>query len=153
MVGLTMRGRIALLAAAALCWATPTLAQPAALNKFAQDVVTRMRTGRDMLADSALPALFSARLATAIRKDRKPGEVGVLDYDPFCQCQDNEGLKVRVLGVSAKGASGQISLEDRFGSRVIKVDLRMVQERGQWRIADISTAGAPSLIRLLESGQ
>src|SRR6478672_4968949 len=49
---------------------------------------------------------FSPRLKAAIDEDARlsNGEVGYVDGDPICQCQDADGLRARVLRVHMKGA-------------------------------------------------
>src|SRR5690349_11349735 len=46
---------------------------------------------------------FSDNLAKEIRLDSAGGEVGYLDGDPLCDCQDVSGLKPRVESVQTHG--------------------------------------------------
>ena len=98
--------------------------------------------------------LFAPPLVAAIREDARlsRGEVGWLDGDPLCQCQDHEGLEPLVREVrrpTAKTASADILL--RFpGYDDRNVRLSLVRTRSGWRIADVATADAPSLLRDLQ---
>ena len=49
---------------------------------------------------------FSPRLAAAIAEDARlaKGEVGYLDGDPICQCQDPDGLQAFLKGMGRGGA-------------------------------------------------
>lgn len=97
--------------------------------------------------------LFAPPLVAAIREDARlsSGEVGWLDGDPLCQCQDHEGLEPVVGEVrqSAKAATADILL--RFpGYDDRQVTLRLVRTARGWRIADVATADDPSLLRDLQ---
>jgi len=99
--------------------------------------------------------VFAPRLLAAIREDERlaKGEVGYLDGDPVCQCQDAAGLRARITGVTPEGAakatvSVSISLH---GYKPRPVRLSLVRTGAGWRIADISSAGEPSLLRGIEA--
>jgi hypothetical protein len=97
---------------------------------------------------------FAPRLLAAIREDRRlaKDEVGYLDGDPICQCQDAEGLKARVLRVIAQGpnkASAQVSIGlTGYDARPARFSL--VRTRAGWRIADVSSKDEPSLLNAIE---
>ena len=48
---------------------------------------------------------FAPRLLAAIKEDARlaNGEVGYVDGDPICQCQDPDGLHATVTGVTQQG--------------------------------------------------
>ena len=97
--------------------------------------------------------LFAPPLVAAIRQDSRLSrdEVGWLDGDPLCQCQDHQGLEP-VLGEvrrAARSATADILL--RFpGYDDRHVRLRLVRTASGWRIADVATADDPSLLRDLQ---
>jgi hypothetical protein len=99
--------------------------------------------------------IFTPRLLTLIRLDeaRAKGEVGILDGDPICDCQDPGGLKVQSLAVAAAGAGharAKVAISLDGDVRRLTFDL---EEHGQgWRIADVHSKDTPSLVGLLEGG-
>ena len=97
---------------------------------------------------------FAPRLVAAIREDARlaHGEVGYLDGDPLCQCQDTAGLRTRITRVTLSGpgrASAEVIL-DYPDNTPTRIRLSLVQTRSGWRIGDVSANGEPSLIIALE---
>jgi len=95
-------------------------------------------------------AVYSPALIDLMRKDNKAadGEVGYLDYDPICNCQDFDGLKVaeqRVIKTGEQTATGSVALKYAGEPRVVKIDLLLVWTASGWRIDDIKTSDTPSL--------
>jgi len=99
---------------------------------------------------------FAPRLLALIRRDRATtpsGYVGILDWDPICDCQDAGGLRATSLVISAAGpgrSRARVTL--RFPSETGVVTLDLVSTPGEWRVADVHTRDTPSLLRLLEHG-
>lgn len=108
---------------------------------------------RDPLGEAA-PRIFASPLLAAIRKDQHDaqGEVGALDGDPICDCQDDGGMTVSKLAVSpvdARRARADVTLRwPANETRRVRFDL-VVTSAG-WRIADVHTAETPSLLDLLK---
>jgi len=75
------------------------------------------------------------------------GDVGALDGDPICDCQDDSGLIVRHMTVTPKdnlGATADVDIAFAGGDKsTLRFDL--VRLGGRWRIHDIHTKGTPSL--------
>lgn len=96
--------------------------------------------------------IFAQSTLTLIQKDQEvpQGEVGALDYDPICDCQDYENIH-NVVVTTAHGKDGQTTVTARFsnGGRKKTVRFDIVSERGGWRIYDIHASLAPSLRKLL----
>jgi hypothetical protein len=92
---------------------------------------------------------FTPKLAKALDDDATidPGEVGLLDYDPLCQCQDDSGMRTRVQAVSQRGATADARVSVYFGSSDQR-DIRVKLERTAkgWRIADVAAKDEPSLL-------
>ena len=107
---------------------------------------------------------FAPHLLALIHRDRATtpaGDVGILDGDPICDCQDAQGVRATHLAISAMGpgrARARVTL--RFPSETREMTLDLVTARtaargakqGEWRIADVHTRETPSLVRLLEDG-
>ena len=98
-------------------------------------------------------SVFSPRLIALMRRDARNahGEVGALDGDPICDCQDPDGIKLVALDVASAGpgrASARVRV--RFaGSRREAMTLDLVSVRAAWRVDDVHTRDTPSLVRLL----
>jgi hypothetical protein len=97
--------------------------------------------------------VFAPPLTAAIREDARlaHGEVGFLDGDPLCDCQDTGGMQARVTSLSTIGGSASARIFLRFSgttdTRAIR--LRLVRTGRGWRIADVGTHGDPSLLQAL----
>jgi hypothetical protein len=133
------------------------LLAPAPAAETPRDFVTRVYAGYRDPGFNPLDRperLFAPSLVAAIREDARLSldEVGRLDGDPLCQCQDHEGLEPVVREVrrtTAKTALADILL--RFpGYDDRQVRLRLARTVRGWRIADVATADDPSLLQDLQ---
>lgn len=99
--------------------------------------------------------IFTPRLLAAINEDSRlaHGEVGNLDGDPICQCQDAGGLHASIKSVALNGTDrATVSVQLDFpDSTPTRVRLSLVRTGGGWRIADIWAADQPSLLKVLET--
>ena len=94
--------------------------------------------------------VFAPSLVAAIKEDVRLShdEVGYMDGDPICQCQDAAGLRHEIedLGQqAAKTATVRIRLDFGASDRR-ELTLRLVRTKSGWRIADIATADDASLL-------
>jgi hypothetical protein len=101
---------------------------------------------------------FSPQLSAAILEDRQlaHGEVGFLDGDPLCDCQDTLGMRSRIVWVAGTraGASARISLNFSGTSDRRLIRVKLVKTPAGWRIADVGTTSEPSLLHdLLEANR
>ena len=113
-------------------------------------VIAYEMSGSANMRSRTFGAFLTPRLRAAIRQDMHGEEVGVLDYDPICQCQDYDGLKMRLLSLFKSG-SNVIAILQISGSERKQIDLHLAPTTYGWRITDISTAKRPSLLRMLNS--
>jgi hypothetical protein len=99
--------------------------------------------------------VFARRLAAAIAEDQRlaHGEVGYLDGDPLCDCQDSGGLHARIRDVRADGKGTTVEVLVDSGSKADRRDLKikLVSTKAGWRIADIGSPSEPSLLRALDA--
>ena len=98
---------------------------------------------------------FAPRLLRAISEDERLAhhEVGYLDGDPICQCQDPGGLHAAIVRVDQKGpdaATVRVSLGFP-GDKPRVATFTLVRLAAGWRIADVSSADDPSLVSSLEA--
>ena len=98
---------------------------------------------------------FAPKLVAAIADDARlaGGEVGYLDGDPICQCQDPAGLHATVRQVTQQGRDGaRVRVSIGFpGEKPRPATFTLVRTKAGWRIADVSSSDEPSLLRALEA--
>ena len=98
--------------------------------------------------------VFAPRLLSAINEDSRlaKGEVGYLEGDPVCQCQDAGGLKAAVTRMKLQGADkATVSVAIGLtGYEPRPAEFSLVRTRAGWRIADVSSADEKSLLAGLE---
>lgn len=97
--------------------------------------------------------IFAPGLVAEIKEDMRlsRGEVGYMDGDPVCQCQDAAELRhsIEEIGQPAeKMATARIRLDFGASDRRL-LTLRLMRTKAGWRIADIATADEPSLLHSL----
>jgi hypothetical protein len=110
--------------------------------------------GEPDYAGKQAPQTFAPHLLSLIRRDQaatQPGDVGILDGDPICSCQDHGGMKatdVKIKAASNGHVEAAVTLNFPDGVRLVRLDLQEVS--GQWRVADVHTKDTPSLVGLME---
>lgn len=155
------------------CWVASVLLVALTLPACAQDATTAKQflaliyrhydhhgNGIDFSGARAR-SYFDESLIALLDADAKavgPGEVGVLDGDPLCSCQDWDGiydLKIDVQIGSDRRARAAVSFAlfapkagaDRDAR---SLEIALVSQKGQWRIDNIvdrSVAKAPFDLR------
>jgi hypothetical protein len=129
-------------------------AQPAETpRRFLDSVYARYRQS-DFSPFTHPGRYFAPRLVAAIAEDSRlaHGDVGYLDGDPLCQCQDASGLHSRIASVRITGtgrAAAEVIL-DYPDNTPTRVRLNLVRTKLGWRIADVSSGDEPSLMRSLQ---
>lgn len=97
---------------------------------------------------------FAPRLLAAIREDARlaKGEVGYVDGDPICQCQDPDGLHARVTHLTQQNDTKAVAevILDFTDSTARRVKFSLVRTSAGWRIADVSSGDEPSLLHAIE---
>jgi hypothetical protein len=109
----------------------------------------------DYLGAKHAPAVFTPHLVELIRLDEKTagGEVGILDSDPICACQDWVGLKLQNLTVSPAGpGKARADVVLNYSPDIVRLTFDLEDQGKGWRIADIHSQDTPSLVGLLEDG-
>jgi hypothetical protein len=99
--------------------------------------------------------VFSPRLAAALAEDSHlfKNEVGYVDADPVCQCQDADGVTGNVEKITSQGA-GRAAARVMIGftdSTPRRVTFSLVRTAGGWRIDDVSSPDEPSFLKGLEA--
>lgn len=103
-----------------------------------------------ILPDEAVytPALIAAMEAN---NDAYAGEVGYLDGDPLCDCQDT-AQDLRQLSFDIQPlADGQLRASAQFDDpqHPLQLQLTLQRQGSSWRVADIANPSAPSLLQAL----
>ena len=92
--------------------------------------------------------VFDPGMIAAFREDSRlaNGEVGFIDEDPLCQCQDDAGLKSKVVSVTMTGPNAADAVVDLQypGEKPLALTLHLVPVDGAWRIYDLSTGDVKS---------
>ena len=138
----------------------PGRAQDAASAKaFLQSIYSRYHkggSGIDVSGPRAGRYLHSSLLAL-LREDRRlaSGEVGVLDGDPLCGCQDWDGifnLKIEVREPQADKAEAKVSFSlfrDAKREDLRSLAITLAQEKGAWRVWNVvDHSNAPAVFDL-----
>ena len=149
-----MRAFRHLLAAGLLATAAPVQAQdlPAAQTFVAGLYSAYQRQpGPDYLGKQ-IGEVFSPDLIALIRREAASvpkGDVGALDGDPICDCQDWQISKVEVTVSMPKPGAAEAEVRFQNAGEPRQVRLDLVAVRGRWRVGDVHTADMPSLTKML----
>jgi hypothetical protein len=139
------------LLAVAFAWTRPVGAQDASSAKSFLESAFRQYSKNGPGVDSTglkAKRYYHSSLIALMQADAKaagPGNIGFLDGDPLCDCQDWDGifsLKIDIQLESPTRAQAIVSFalfegQDRDSSSVRKLKITLASERGQWRIYDI----------------
>jgi hypothetical protein len=84
--------------------------------------------------------LFSRTMNALIGEDARAanGEVGTLEVDPFCQCQDQDGFVLDSMAVAqgdADTATASVVFTNMGNQQTATLDL--VREGGNWKVDDV----------------
>lgn len=157
----SVRGLIAmcgLLAAPAACIAGPADTP----ETFLRHLYAQYAPGKEPIAFVYPQAatIVDASLLALLRHDQEAakGEVGALDYDPVCQCQDWEALKIvslRTTSADADHATGTVTFDNGTGPAKWRATVRfdLARVAGAWKIHDIGSHDAASLQGLLRAAK
>jgi Protein of unknown function (DUF3828) len=102
-------------------------------------------------------AIYTSGLIALMRKDRNStprGDVGNLDFDPICNCQDSEGMQlVTLVVISATSTHASVVATLKFSEpQPVTVQYFLLRTATGWRIDDIKTSDIPSLRKFLQQG-
>ena len=96
--------------------------------------------------------VFAPDLIALIRREAASvpkGDVGALDGDPICDCQDWQISNVQVAVSTPKPGAAQAEVRFQNAGEPRQVRLDLVAVQGRWRVADVHTPDTPSLAKLL----
>ena len=124
------------------------LASPdaAGATRFVRDLYARYSSERFCaMCVAGAERIFDPSLVALLRENKRltpDGEMGAIDADPICRCQDPEGLRAKVTSVTMDGPTSATAVVlIRFGGAaaadVKRVSLSLVVVAGRWRIHDV----------------
>ena len=143
---------------------TPAKQNPKATEgvaQFVQAVYNRYGPNGDppSLFEENAGLVFHSSLIALAREDQRavgPGDAGVIDYDPVCNCQDPDikfdHLKLQVEVGKEDSCKVAVNFDGQNGAQT-PIVLVLEKENEQWRIYDIENhgrGGRPSLRAALE---
>ena len=91
--------------------------------------------------------VFDPGLIAAFREDARlaNGEVGFVDADPLCQCQDDSGLKSKIVSVTMTGPNAADAVVNlKYPDGTVVLTLHLVPVNGAWRVYDLSAGDVKS---------
>lgn len=130
---------------------TPVSAPAASPRAFVDDLYGRYRADPDFSPFTNPGSWFDPDLLAAMKEDERltpEGEVGAIDADPICSCQDTGGMEAQVAGVEQTSPTTAVATVNLWvgtpDQRPLKLDLVAVS--GQWRVHDIHGGGDDSFL-------
>lgn len=91
--------------------------------------------------------VFDPGMIAAFREDARlaNGEVGFVDSDPLCQCQDDSNLRSKLASVTMTGPNAADAVVNlQYPSETLALTLHLVPVNGAWRIHDLSIGDVKS---------
>ena len=91
--------------------------------------------------------MFDPGMIAAFREDARlaNGEVGFVDADPLCQCQDDSGLKPQIVSVAMIGPNAADAVVNlQYPGKTLALTIHLVRVNGAWRIYDLSIGDVKS---------
>ncbi|MGR7055865.1 DUF3828 domain-containing protein [Klebsiella aerogenes] len=99
-------------------------------------------------SDMSEKSIISSRMKKALRKSDQfilPGDIGILDFDPICACQDYQNLRIesiRIIDESTRHARAEVRFrpfKENNDSTTLTLD--MVAENNRWLVDDVINEG------------
>ncbi|EMS9660794.1 TPA: DUF3828 domain-containing protein [Klebsiella aerogenes] len=99
-------------------------------------------------SDMSEKSIISSRMKKALRKSDQfilPGDIGILDFDPICACQDYQDLRIesiRIIDESTRHARAEVRFrpfKENNDSTTLTLD--MVAENNRWLVDDVINEG------------
>lgn len=102
---------------------------------------------------NAADTIFTSDLLSLIRKDQEQaeGEVGLLDFDPICDCQDFDISNVRIDTKQIVKTKLEADVHFTNSGSDVNLGFTLKGDGKRWRIADIRSKTMPSLYLFLKA--
>ncbi|HEX8150094.1 MAG TPA: DUF3828 domain-containing protein [Pyrinomonadaceae bacterium] len=95
---------------------------------------------------------FDQKLAALIWKnlsETPEGEAGNLDFDPLFNAQETQVRNFRVGAATTDGASATVPVTFLNFGRKVRIEFRLVNTKGGWKVSNIVYGGGSDLVRIL----
>lgn len=120
------------------------LASPAAAAETAEAFVSRIYDEFTSVNGPYLgiEEVYSQRVVKLIEADNDAarGEVGYLDFNPLCQCQDAKNFMAS-YDVKVTGSTALAAVKYSNMMKPSQLTLKLVKEKGEWRVDDVVSRG------------
>jgi hypothetical protein len=129
-----------------------TVAQPASNpRRFVEQIIEYELHDNGGVDDPQFLSFFTPTLRRAINRDTSghPGYVGLLDYDPLCQCQDNP-REMRIIAMRVGKSTAAVELETGPNPWT-RYRLKLRRIGPEWKVADVYLRGTGSLTAMLSA--
>jgi hypothetical protein len=153
------RFALAILACAALAGSPARAGDLAGARAFVAWIYSHYTTATrrptfDALGAANKRAIFAPSLVALFDEDTRlaHGEVGALDGDPLCDCQDDGGMTFKIASVRSVDPAHASAFVVRSDSKALEVEtitLDLAMTKGRWRVFDVRSKDTPSLRALL----
>lgn len=130
-------------------FAVPAIAAPApgteaSARAFLQTIYRSYGRGKNGVRLDQPERYFEPALAAAIRKDNAEaesrGDMNKMDADPFCNCQDFEGMTPAVIGpITLSSGRATATVHFAFGDDPMEVHFTLLWTRLGWRVFDMGS--------------
>lgn len=126
-------------------WMTQTRDDPSAAEIFVRGLYSRYGSSAAGGGDTNGPLwvdenLYTPALAALMHEDTRlaNGEVGYMDSDPICQCQDWENLQIQSLDFTPGGPGRtDAAVAITSAGRTTRLTLKLQLTPAGWRVADV----------------
>jgi hypothetical protein len=155
------RFALAIVASAALAGSAAHAGDLASARAFVAWIYSHYPTSTrhptfDALSAANKKAIFAPSLIALFDEDARlaHGEVGALDGDPLCDCQDDGGMTFKIASVRsvdpARASAAVVrSYPDSKPPEVKTITLDLAMTKRRWRVYDVRSKDTPSLRALL----
>ena len=118
----------------------PNASEAESAKKFLEQIYRQYDHDGPDTANSGASEMFDTELLALIHEDQRIAgeEVGLLNHDPICACQDWENLVVKIIEViltHKNQAKADVTFTN--SNEVVRVGFTLVRQLEQWRISDI----------------
>ena len=102
-------------------------------------------------------AVFTPALVAMLKHDEKitpKGEMGAIEADPICQCQDDSGMKLQSVAVTGTGDNTADAKVGLLFDKPLGLTLKLLKVPGEgWRVDDAIGQDAGSMRETLKKAK
>ena len=91
------------------------------------------------LNPKSIDTIFAPEFLSLMRSNEKK-EQGGLGYDPVCDCQDDNGFKLKKIDIVTLKGTTFANVKFKISDTDFNIKLRLVKKNEKWLIADVITS-------------